>query len=82
LPRTPPGEPGTTPPSGLGRRNWQLTFALSSAVAAMLVGLRPNPAYPFIQTAGVVGYALATVLTTGCALALDRPRRAVRAKRR
>jgi ferredoxin-NADP reductase len=71
-------DPDTAPAPA--RRMWQYVFAAFSLVVAAVLHLREDVAFPAVQQAGVIGYLLAAPLVAGCASALDRPKRAARAR--
>ncbi|MGP3926134.1 2Fe-2S iron-sulfur cluster-binding protein [Streptomyces sp. 8N616] len=59
----------------------QGVFALFCLVAAIVLYLRPDPAFPVLQTAGVAGYLLAAPLVAVAGWALARPVSGARARR-
>lgn len=72
---------GQAVPGGRAQRVWQFAFAVFSITAAVLIQLRQDAPHPLFQTAGVIGYTLAALLTTACGWTLGRPGLAVRARR-
>ncbi|MDO3703325.1 hypothetical protein Q3W71_16765 [Micromonospora sp. C28SCA-DRY-2] len=65
----------------LGPRNLQLAFGIFAVVAGASIALRQDAHHPLFQSAGTVGYAVATVLSVGSWLALGRAPSAARARR-
>ncbi|WP_106397073.1 hypothetical protein [Actinocorallia populi] len=73
--------PGQVAPGVRAQQITHFAFAVFSVVAGTLILLREDAPHALFQTAGVVGYALAAVLSTGCGRALGIPRAAARARR-
>ncbi|MET8677272.1 hypothetical protein ABZW18_06710 [Streptomyces sp. NPDC004647] len=59
----------------------QGVFALFCLVAAVVLYVRPDPAFPVLQMAGVVGYLLAVALVAVAGWGLGRPASGARARR-
>ncbi|GAA1949701.1 hypothetical protein GCM10009754_17940 [Amycolatopsis minnesotensis] len=55
------------------RRSWQIGFAAFAAVAAVLLAPGENATLPTIRMLGMAGYAVAVVVSLGCAAALPKP---------
>lgn len=69
------------PGRSVGARNLQVAFGVFAVVAGALIALRQDAHHPLFQTAGVVGYAVASVLSFGSWYALGRAAGAARARR-
>lgn len=87
-PAQPPGHTMAPGPHGAPRRRnsgalraAQVVFALFCLVAAVVLYVRPDPAFPVLQTAGVAGYLLAAPLVAVAGWALGRPAYGARARR-